>query len=262
MRGLQVRVAPTGVKSWSMIFTSPTDGKRARLSLGRYPSTPLSRARALAGEARGRVEQGIDPRAASEAPTGFTVAMLAENYIRKHASTLRGARELERRMRHDVLPVIGSIPLADLHRRDVHRFIDPIIERGSPIAARRIFDDFRALVNWAIARGDLDHNPLAGMKPPATSKPRERVLDDDEIAQLWRAWPTVFSPPMTLALKLALTTGQRIGEVCGMALSEIGFAKCTWTIPASRVKNKHDHVVPLSDLALALIVEARTAANA
>jgi integrase len=255
--GLQVRVADTGIKSWYVVFTAPS-GKRARVGLGRYPSTALARARALAIEARGQVERGIDPRGAvAAADANMTVAMLAETYIRKHAPALRGGRDLERRLRVDVLPAIGAIKLANLHRRDVHRFLDPINERGAPIAARRVFDDFRAMLRWAVARGDLDHDPLAGMKPPAASKPRERVLDDDEIKVVWQTIPTLFSVDVTLALKLALATGQRIGEVVGMSLSEIDFANRLWTIPAGRVKNKYQHSVPLSDLALELIAEAR-----
>src|SRR5262245_66553433 len=61
-RGLNLRVTPTGVKAWSIMFTSPRDGKRARLSLGTYPATPLAKARALAIEARGHAEGGTDPR--------------------------------------------------------------------------------------------------------------------------------------------------------------------------------------------------------
>ena len=61
-KGLNLRVTPTGVKAWSVMFTSPKHGKRARLSLGTYPATPLAKARALAIEARGHVESGIDPR--------------------------------------------------------------------------------------------------------------------------------------------------------------------------------------------------------
>ena len=41
------------------MFTSPKDGKRARLSLGTYPATPLAKARTLAIEARGQVEAGL-----------------------------------------------------------------------------------------------------------------------------------------------------------------------------------------------------------
>ena len=59
--GLNLRVTPNGVRSWFLIFTSP-GGKRARVTLGRYPQTPLSRACALAIEARGHLDEGKDPR--------------------------------------------------------------------------------------------------------------------------------------------------------------------------------------------------------
>jgi integrase len=256
--GLNLRISPLpGPRTWFYVFTAPSNGKRARVSLGRYPSTGLAQARTLALEARGRVERGIDPRGARGAAADATVATLAETYFQKHARTLRGGVKLERRMRADVLPVIGSVRLADLHRRDVQRFVDPILERDAPIAARRTFDDFRAMIRWAVARGDLDHSPLDGAKPPPTSKPRERVLDDDEIAKLWQAWPTVFPAPVAVALKLALVTGQRIGEVCGLTLGEIDLKKRVWTLPAERSKNKHGHVIPLSDLAIELIEQAR-----
>ena len=51
--GLGLRVSPTGVKAWSVMFTIPGSQKRARLSLGSYPATSLARARTLAIEARG-----------------------------------------------------------------------------------------------------------------------------------------------------------------------------------------------------------------
>jgi integrase len=66
--------------------------------------------------------------------------------------------------------------------------------------------------------------------------------------------------PVELALKLALITGQRIGEVCGMTESELDVAKAVWTIPSERSKNGEEHKVPLSNLALELIAEARRTA--
>ena len=82
-RGLNLRITPRGVKAWSVVFTSPKDGKRARLSLGSYPATPLAKARALAIEARGHAEAGIDPRTLDK-PAGagpMTVSELAESYL-------------------------------------------------------------------------------------------------------------------------------------------------------------------------------------
>jgi Arm DNA-binding domain len=59
--GLNLRVTPNGVKSWFAVFTTPKDGKRARVMLGRYPQTKLARARALALEPRSHVEKGQEP---------------------------------------------------------------------------------------------------------------------------------------------------------------------------------------------------------
>lgn len=62
-KGLNLRITPPGVKAWSVIFTSPRDGKRARLSLGSYPATSLATARTRAIEAHSNVGSGTDPRA-------------------------------------------------------------------------------------------------------------------------------------------------------------------------------------------------------
>ena len=59
-RGFGVVVAPSGSKSFFLSFTSPEDGKRKQVSLGRYPSTKLADARRLALEYRGKVDDGID----------------------------------------------------------------------------------------------------------------------------------------------------------------------------------------------------------
>jgi integrase len=255
--GLGLRVSPAGHKAWSIIYTSPATGKRARLSLGIYPATSLADARALAIEARGKVEAGEDPRAV-EAPAGaaMTVADLIASYLALHARGLRSAREIERRLRFDVLPVIGGLELAKLHRRDVHRVLDRITARGSPATARKLFADLRTIIRFAVGRGYLDTDIMAGMKA-AAPRIRERFLSEDEISALWSAWPSALGEEVTLALRLALVTGQRIGEVVGMTTSELALAKAVWTIPAERSKNKFAHAVPLSPLALDLIAQAK-----
>jgi integrase len=264
-RGLNLRVTPNGVKAWSVMFTSPRDGKRARLSLGTYPATGLATARTRAIEVRGQVEAGTDPREEKkkekEKATGgpMTVAMLAENYLTKHANKLRSYDEVKRKLHTEILPVIGNKNLADLHRRDIHRVLDPIKERGSLAMAEKVYTDIRAMLNWAVKCGYLDSNPASGMEESGASKPRERYLSEEEIAALWPALST-FKKPVELALKLALVTGQRIGEICGMTKSELDLAKGLWTIPAERSKNGKAHTVPLSGMALDLIAEARTTA--
>jgi integrase len=110
------------------------------------------------------------------------------------------------------------------------------------------------MIRWTVARGDLDHNPIDGMKGPPQSKPRERVLSDDEIRHLWKRLEELGS--VGRAIKFALVTGQRIGEVTGMTTGELDLGRKLWNIPGARTKNGHPHSVPLSLLALSLIKEA------
>jgi integrase len=259
--GLALRVSDRGHKAWCFVFTSPKDDKRARITLGRYPQTSLARARTLALEARGHLEEGNDPRdvlAAADA-SAMTVATLVPLYLekphRKTGKPRKSIKEIERRFNVNVVPVIGSVKLADLHRRDMTRVLAPIIKRKRPVEAARVFEDMRAMLRWSVGQGYLDRNPAEGMEPPATSQPRERVLTDDEIRTLWEGLPKALarSTACQCIVKLCLVTGQRVGEVAGMRRDELDLKAATWIIPGSRTKNGQAHSVPLSPLAIELI---------
>jgi integrase len=238
--GLALRVTAQGTKAWTLLHGTP----RRRVTLGRYPTLSLAAARTLALETK-------------EGRTAGTVSALAETYL-KSITGLRSAKEIERRLRKDALPLIGHIPIRELHRRDVTRVIDA--KADAPIAGRRIFEDLRAMIRWSVSRGDLDHNPIDGMTGPPTSKPRDRVLSDDEIRWLWLACAKMrsglHSSGVGLVIKFCLVTGQRLGEVTGLTGAEFDLDRGVWNIPGSRTKNSYPHSVPLSSLALELISEA------
>jgi integrase len=260
-RGLALRVSPGGNKAWTFHFTSPKDERRARVTLGSYPGTTLAAARTRATEARTLLEDGRDPRDvfAEQNSGAMTVRGLVASYLEKHVRPkLRTAKAVERRFEKNIIPVIGDVKVADLHRRDVNRAVDPILARGRPIEASRCFEDVRALVRWGVGRGDLDHNPIDGMKKPATSTPRERVLSDDEIRALWNGLPDVLarSKAAQRIVRLCLATAQRIGEVAGMRCDELDLRAATWSLPGRRTKNGHPHQIPLTALATSIIDEA------
>ena len=236
--GLALRVTSGGTKSWSLLHGTP----RRRVTLGRYPALTLAAARARAIEVR-------------EGRSAGTVAALAETYLRSIGG-LRSRPEIERRLRRDVLPVIGHIPLDELHRRDVTRVIDAKIE-AAPITARRVFEDVRAMIRWAVARGDLDHNPIDGLRGPAISKPRTRTLTDSETKAVWHELYEL-RPDVGRVVRFCLATGQRVGEVTGLTSDELDLPNAVWNIPAERSKNGHPHTVALTELALSIIDEAAT----
>ncbi len=263
--GLSLRVSEGGHKSWACIFTSPKDGRRARITLGTYPATSLSRARGLALEAKGHLGEQADPRDvfASQQASALTVATLKARWFENHVESLRSAQHIRWRIEKNVVPVIGSIRLADLHRRDINAVIDPIVRRGRPVEANRVFEVMRAMFRWAVKRGDLDRNPMEGMAKPSTETARDRVLTEDEIRAVWNALPVAIakSKAVQRILKLCLITGQRVGEVAGMRVGELDLKKAIWSLPAARTKNANAHTVPLSPLAVGVIKESLKASG-
>ena len=61
------------------------------------------------------------------------------------------------------------------------------------------------------------------------------------------------------AVKLAFTTGQRLGELIRVGWCDIDFKDRLMTIPASVSKNKIEHIVPLGDLSWIVIEEMKEA---
>jgi integrase len=250
--GLVLRVTPTGVKTFTLLYVAP-GGERARLNLGHYPHLPLARARTLALEHLSLLEEGRDPRHGGGGVR--TVADLVADYVRKRIHTLRTVKAIERRLAKNVVPIIGGMPIEQVHRRDINRVLDAIIDRDATIEARRVFEDTRAMFRWAVERGNLDHSPTDGMRAPAVSKARERVLSDAELHALWEGLPKALprSKNVQHIIRLCLLTGQRVGEVAGMHRAELDLEAGIWTIPSSRSKNKRAHTVPLSGAAMKVI---------
>lgn len=256
--GLALRVTENGHRSWTYLFTSPRDGKRARATIGTYPSTSLAAARGRALEARGHVEDGNDPRVvlAGQATVEMTIAGLIEVYLADpEKSALRSRAEIDRRLRKNVIPTIGTLKLLELRRRDVRNVTDPILRRGCRAEATRVFEDIRTMVRWAVQNEYVEANPLDGMSKPAEANVRDRVLSNDEIAKLWHGLPGALakSEQCQQIIRLCLVTGQRVGEVAGITASELDPRAREWRLPGARTKNAHAHIVPLSDFALAII---------
>jgi integrase len=259
--GLALRITKQGHKAWCFHFTAPGNGKRARETFATYPATGLALARTRAREARALLEAGEDPRAVfnAQAAGAMTATALIESFLEKHARpNLRTAAEIERRLRKNVIPRIGNVRLAELHRRDINRAVDPIVRRGRLAEACRVFEDLRSIMRWALARGDLDRNPMEGMKKPAAPRTRTRVLSDDEIRTLWSELPKTLTKSKSCQriIQLCLVTAQRVGEVAGMRRAELDLTRREWHLPGARTKNGHAHCVALSDLAIRIISEA------
>jgi hypothetical protein len=108
--GLALRVAASGRKTWTLHFTSPHGGKRARMTLGTYPATSLGSARTRALEAREVVEAGRDPRTGAAEDT---LKAICEEYFRRDGRNLRSKGWREKALGRLVYPVFGDRQIGD-----------------------------------------------------------------------------------------------------------------------------------------------------
>ena len=114
-KGLAVRVAPSGVKTWDLAYRIRGAGKMRRLSLGRTTDVSLERARERANEltsaARGgRDLIGEEGEAKDAAASRITVEKLIDLYLRRRViGRLRTAKSIESRLRRDLAPDRSAI---------------------------------------------------------------------------------------------------------------------------------------------------------
>ena len=272
VRGLALRVTPAGGKSWTLRYRT-LEGRQRRMSLGGYPEVGLSEARRQAHARLGEVAGGGDPasdkQVARRSAAGRklnTVEGLVERYLAdaesgRHRPNARPKRRgtlaldgyyFERHIR----PRIGNVPVQELTRSQVQRFLDEV-GLGAPSTARHCRAVLRQAYNYAIRRELASSNPVQLADLPAP-KQRDRVLTDAELRAIWQAASGLArrSASTGLAIQLAMLTLQRGDEIAGLHSREVDWSVRTWTIPGERTKNHLTHVVPLSDQSLAILGEA------
>jgi integrase len=255
--GLALRVGRGGTKTWLVRYRA--NGKHRRLTIGRYPHLSLADAREKARKALADAQGGEDPahERAIRRSKDTTFQALADEVINAKAklrpSTLRQYRQV---LDAELLPAWKDRPVSSITRRDVVQLVERIQERA-PIQANRTLATIKVMFNTGLKRGfpTLEANP-AHMIEPGDELGRDRYLDRDEIKVVWNAleWE---APVWRVMFRLALLTGQRMGNLCAMRWSDINGAD-VWKIPAAQFKGKRDHWVPLSSEALAVLGELRT----
>jgi integrase len=257
--GLYFVIQPTGKAGWALRYRF--NGRPRKLTIGAYPTVGLAKARAEAARAKVSISDGIDAAAAKRATKAAKRALTRANdlvekviadFINHYARpNTRDWKETQRLLvqfsdawKGRSLPEIGNA--------DIHLVLDKIVARGAPVGANRAFAQLRKMCRWAVSRGIIEHSPCDGIDPPSAEKSRDRVLDSDELRLVWLAAGDI-GFPFGPIVKLLILTGQRRSEVGGIEWSELDLDRATWTIPASRSKNRRQHVLPLLPQAVEII---------
>lgn len=274
-KGLMLRHWPGGERTFVVRYQRV--GETEILTLGTYPAMSLEQAHDEHSEIRRLLARGLDPieersRAAREREAEQRRRKAADAVTIRNVIAEWGWHYARRHRKHPRLAVgllktytesLADRPVNEITKRDVVTLLDKVVARGSAVMANRIDALGKQAFRFAMERDLIGSNPWVGtVRPGGEEEARQRKLTEDEIRALWRGLEdqkTKADTHVRLAMKLALITAQRPGEVTGARWDE--FEGSTWTIPANRAKNGQEHKVPLTDLALEIIEQLRPLAK-
>lgn len=277
--GLYLLAKKSGARFW--VFRYKVNGSKLReAGLGRAGEgsncVRLSEAREKASVLFRQVKSGIDPlvardavRAASKAAEqdaairGVTFRDAARRYIDGHAPSWRNpkhAAQWSSTLDAYAMPRFGDLAVADVRTAHVLAALEPIWPT-KPETASRLRGRIEKILDFAKARGwRSGENPAAWKGHLALTLPaRSKVAKVEHHAALpWREIGDFMAALReqagvgAKALRFAILTAARSGEVRGARWGEIDLSIATWVIPADRTKGAREHRVPLAEPAMGI----------
>lgn len=283
IRGLFLRVYPTGKKVYALRYRLGT--RQCTLNLGVHgsPQTPEG-ARAAALDALGKLSRGEDPAAERrERMTVKSVAELIDLYLSDGPATKPDKRQSTweidaSNLNRHIRPLLGRRLADGVTNAEAARAIRDIASGKTAVSrtggkararinvtggegtARRTRTTAAAMFAWGIKHGVVKTNPFSGI-PVVAAPIRERFLSPPETASLIEALDEAegagaVSLDCCDAIRLLLFTGARKTEITALRWSEVEFARARLSLPPERTKaggKTGRRYIALSDVAVEIL---------
>jgi integrase len=246
-------------------------------TLGSYPLVSLKDARTKCDyfklqlykgispveEKRKKKEQLIKQKQVEVRRTTHTFEKVASDYISsiseehsyKYISINIG------RIKNHILPYIGQKPIEDITRMNVIECLDRLTEQGKLESADRILSLISHIFKYAVTREITSRNITFEIDKRYVIGKREvrhfaTITDPQKVGELMRLVDNYHGNfVVKSALKLAIYTAQRPYNIRFAEWSEFDFKKNSWDIPASKMKMKRAHFVPITKQMKAVLDE-------
>jgi len=267
-----------GATSKNWIYRYNKGGKERWLGLGSFKDVSLKDARLARDAARLRVKgdrstPGVDivqeKRAAREDAKAAEIKVIrptfeqcAETFIREHWLTWskKHRNQWPSSLKRYAYPTIGKLTIPEIKPSHIYEVLRPIW-----LEKRETANRIRGRIETIIAKNvDVDdtyfRNPAELTKQLREKLPRRPKRVVRHHPALPYAEASQFITDLSAAagtaasmLRFLILTACRTNEVVDARWSEIDRPSSTWKIPGERMKMRQDHVVPLSDPALAIL---------
>jgi integrase len=259
-----------GGKYWRMDYRHTE--KRKTLALGTYPEVSLAKARQRRERAREQLADGVDPSVAKREEkqaqadaAANTFESVARVWLAKTASKRAEVTQsrITTLLEKDIFPFIGSMPISKIKPRDVlDKAVRKVEARGSIDTAHRAKQICSQVFRYAVATGLAERDVTVDLRGALATIPASHfsaITEPVQTGELMRAIFDYKGHPCTVAaLKLTPLVFVRPGELRTAEWAEIDLAKAEWRIPASKMKMKVEHLVPLSRQAVELLLSVQS----
>ena len=264
--GLHLMVKPNGSKLWQFRFRYM--GKEKLLSLGQYPIVSLANARKKRDDAKRMLADGTDPsvqkkldRINAQVKARMTFKEVADEYYQglverglAHATLRKKRWQID-----DLAKPLHNRPIDQITAAELLHLLKPIEQSGRRETTKKLRATISAIFRLAMVTMRAPADPSAALKDallPPKVKGRAAIIGEKEFGQLlrrideYKGWPVI-----PAAMKFQILTCTRPGEARGARMQEFDLDARTWTVPASRMKMRRSHSIPLSDQALNIVLE-------
>jgi integrase len=260
--GLVLFVRESGQASW--VARVQQSGKRREFGLGSLRAVGLGEARDKAALVKAALVAGRDPHLALQPPKEMTrtfreaaLAFLEAKAADAKISEAKQRQQLSQ-LKAYAFPALGKLQVQSIDADAIAACLRPIWT-CKPETARKV----RSLIIRTLRFARPDGALFIGTLGPAVAdrlpaQPKRGNFEAMPYADLpaFMARLADKGGMGALALRVAILTAARSGEVRGATWDELDLDAAVWTVPAERMKARRAHRVPLSPVTLALFRHA------
>lgn len=264
--GLFLLVTPTNGKLWRLDYR--INSKRKTIALGAYPAVTLAEARQRREDAKKLLANGVDPgemkkalKSTDKDIAANTFEVIARQWHLKFSSAGKWspthAADILHRLEKDIFPPLGSRPISEIKPMDLLKVLERIASRGALDTAHRLRHHCGMIFRYAVVTERAERDvaaDLRGALPAVKNGHHAAPTTPQSLLPLLRAIDAYEgSYIVKCALQLLPLFFCRPGELRASEWTEFDFDKAIWEIPATRMKMKQPHIVPLSKQAIAIL---------
>jgi integrase len=216
------------------------------------PGSAFKRSRDLLASVRLGGNPAVEKREVRARAAETFGALLTARYLPYKRAKLR-PRSFKQTYRHltDYAKPLHARPVANIDRRSIAGLVADITARCGPNAATNMLGSLSGYFTWLLREGLLDgSNPAAYVNRPVVRGPRERVLTAEELHNIYCA---LGADAYSDVVRLLMFLPMRRDEIGNLLWSEVDLDAGEIRLPPARTKNGHDHVLAVSEPALAIL---------